>query len=108
MWNQPVTSTRIVTSAMQDRWLVRKRAGDRDFLAFAGRGLRWPILLADEPTGRLESEAGRLVLELLDERQRSRSLTLVLTHDPAVAARGDRIVHMLDGRALEIASADAA
>ena len=68
-----------------------------------------PVLLADEPTGSLDSEAGRLVLDLLDELRRSRSLTLVLvTHDPAVAARADRIVHMLDGRALEIASADAA
>jgi putative ABC transport system ATP-binding protein len=68
-----------------------------------------PILLADEPTGSLDSEAGRLVLDLLDELRRSRSLTLVLvTHDPAVAARADRIVRMLDGRALGIAAADAA
>ena len=68
-----------------------------------------PILLADEPTGSLDSEAGRLVLDLLDELRRSRSLTLVLvTHDPAVAARADRVVHMLDGRALEVRSADAA
>jgi putative ABC transport system ATP-binding protein len=69
-----------------------------------------PILLADEPTGSLDSEAGRLVLDLLDELRRSRALTLVLvTHDPAVAARADRIVRMLDGRAaLGIASADAA
>jgi ABC-type lipoprotein export system ATPase subunit len=68
-----------------------------------------PILLADEPTGSLDSEAGRLVLDLLDELRRSRSLTLVLvTHDPAVAARADRIVRMLDGRAAQIASANAA
>lgn len=68
-----------------------------------------PILLADEPTGSLDSEAGHLVLDLLDELRRSRSLTLVLvTHDPAVAARADRIVRMLDGRALGIAAADAA
>jgi putative ABC transport system ATP-binding protein len=68
-----------------------------------------PILLADEPTGSLDSEAGRLVLDLLDELRRSRSLTLVLvTHDPAVAARADRIVRMLDGRAVGIATADAA
>jgi putative ABC transport system ATP-binding protein len=60
-----------------------------------------PILLADEPTGSLDSEAGHLVLELLDAIRRSRSLTLVLvTHDQAVASRADRIVHMLDGRAV--------
>jgi ABC-type lipoprotein export system ATPase subunit len=68
-----------------------------------------PILLADEPTGSLDSESGRLVLELLDELRKSRSLTLVLvTHDPAVAARADRIVHMLDGRALRAATANVA
>jgi putative ABC transport system ATP-binding protein len=60
-----------------------------------------PILLADEPTGSLDSRSGRLVLDLLDELRRSRGLTLVLvTHDAAVAARADRIVTMLDGRAV--------
>jgi putative ABC transport system ATP-binding protein len=60
-----------------------------------------PILLADEPTGSLDSRSGQLVLDLLDELRRSRGLTLVLvTHDAAVAARADRIVTMLDGRAV--------
>jgi putative ABC transport system ATP-binding protein len=60
-----------------------------------------PVLLADEPTGSLDSESGRLVLDLLGELRASRSFTLVLvTHDAAVAARSDRIVHMLDGRAV--------
>ena len=59
-----------------------------------------PILLADEPTGSLDSDAGRVVLELIDELRRGRGLTVVLvTHDLDVAARADRIVHMLDGRA---------
>ena len=68
-----------------------------------------PLLLADEPTGSLDSEAGRVVLDLLEELRHSRSLTLVLvTHDAAVAARADRIVTMLDGRALDVRAADAA
>ena len=59
-----------------------------------------PILLADEPTGSLDSEAGERVLALLDELRRSRRLTILLvTHDDNVAARADRIVAMLDGRA---------
>jgi len=59
-----------------------------------------PILLADEPTGSLDSEAGRRVLELLEELRRTRGLTVLLvTHEADVAERADRIVRMLDGRA---------
>jgi predicted ABC-type transport system involved in lysophospholipase L1 biosynthesis ATPase subunit len=59
-----------------------------------------PILLADEPTGSLDSEAGKLVLDLIEELRRRRGLTMVLvTHDLGVAARADRTVRMLEGRA---------
>jgi putative ABC transport system ATP-binding protein len=58
-----------------------------------------PILLADEPTGSLDSEAGRRVLDLLETLRRDRGLTIVLvTHDAGVAGRADRVVRMLDGR----------
>jgi putative ABC transport system ATP-binding protein len=58
-----------------------------------------PILLADEPTGSLDSEAGRVVLDLLERIREEHGTTIVVvTHDPVVAARADRIVHMLDGR----------
>ena len=58
-----------------------------------------PLLLADEPTGSLDSEAGGIVLDLLERLRRERNLTIVLvTHDQGVAARADRIVRMLDGR----------
>jgi putative ABC transport system ATP-binding protein len=61
-----------------------------------------PILLADEPTGSLDSEAGALVLDLLERTRAERGLTLVLvTHDADVAARAERVVRMLDGRAVE-------
>jgi putative ABC transport system ATP-binding protein len=64
--------------------------------AFATRP---PILLADEPTGNLDSANGDRVLALLDELRRESGTTLVLvTHDRSVAARADRLVHLRDGR----------
>ncbi|HEY5640469.1 MAG TPA: ABC transporter ATP-binding protein [Dehalococcoidia bacterium] len=58
-----------------------------------------PFVLADEPTGRLDSKSGELVLDLLERLRRERNLTVVMvTHEGAVAERADRIVRMLDGR----------
>ena len=58
-----------------------------------------PLLLADEPTGSLDSEAGHRVLALLEEIRAKTGLTIVMvTHDPDVAEHADRIVRMLDGR----------
>jgi len=57
-----------------------------------------PIVLADEPTGNLDSQNGQHVLELLMERQRESGTTLVLvTHDPQIAERADRRIHLRDG-----------
>ena len=58
-----------------------------------------PILLADEPTGNLDSATGAAVLELLLEEQRRRSLSMILvTHDEKIAHRCERVVQMKDGR----------
>ncbi|HTV07379.1 MAG TPA: ABC transporter ATP-binding protein [Acidobacteriaceae bacterium] len=57
-----------------------------------------PIVLADEPTGNLDSVNGEHVLELLTGRQREGNTTLVLvTHDAEIAARADRQIHLKDG-----------
>jgi putative ABC transport system ATP-binding protein len=57
------------------------------------------LLLADEPTGNLDSRNGEEVMALLDEVRRERGVTLLLaTHSPAAAARADRVVTMRDGR----------
>ncbi len=56
------------------------------------------LLLADEPTGNLDSKTGAEVLRLLREATRQRQLTVVMvTHDPRAAAVGDRIVRLADG-----------
>jgi len=73
--------------------------GQRQRVAIARATVLWPrILLADEPTGNLDSVAGRQVLELL-ERMNADGLTLItVTHDPSVARRADRVIVLGDGR----------
>jgi putative ABC transport system ATP-binding protein len=64
--------------------------------AFANRP---PLLLADEPTGNLDGRTGDAVLEVILRLRREHGTTLVLvTHDPAVATRADRLIHLRDGR----------
>jgi putative ABC transport system ATP-binding protein len=61
-----------------------------------------PIVMADEPTGNLDSANGRLVLDLLLERNGHTGATLVLvTHDPDIAARADRKIVLKDGMVIE-------
>jgi putative ABC transport system ATP-binding protein len=56
------------------------------------------LLIADEPTGNLDSATGAQVLELLQALRRDLRFTVVVaTHDPEVAARADRNLHMIDG-----------
>ncbi len=60
-----------------------------------------PILLADEPTGSLDSKNAAQVLDLLGQFRRQHALTLIIvTHDAAVSARADRIIRMQDGKIL--------
>ncbi len=56
------------------------------------------ILLADEPTGNLDSRNGEQVMELLRELHRAGATICMVTHDPRYAAHADRTVHLFDGR----------
>jgi putative ABC transport system ATP-binding protein len=57
-----------------------------------------PIVLADEPTGNLDSVNGKHVMDLLTARQRDAQTTLVMvTHDPQIAGCADRQIHLRDG-----------
>jgi putative ABC transport system ATP-binding protein len=60
---------------------------------------RPPLLFADEPTGNLDTATGAAILDLLFARRRETGATLfVITHDPALAGRCDRVLEMADGK----------
>ena len=64
-----------------------------------------PILLADEPTGNLDSATGLAILELLRGTVEAHRTVVLITHDAGVAKRGQRIITMADGRLLSDESA---
>ena len=66
--------------------------------AVAGEPL---ILLADEPTGNLDSRSGEAVMDLLRELHRAGATICMVTHDPRYARHADRSIHLFDGRVVE-------
>ena len=73
--------------------------GERQRVAIARATVLDPkLLLADEPTGNLDTTSGRHVLEILEQMNASGLTLIVVTHDPAVARRARRILVMKDGR----------
>jgi putative ABC transport system ATP-binding protein len=59
------------------------------------------ILLADEPTGNLDSKNGEAVMELLRDLHREGATICMVTHDPRFARHAERQVHLFDGRVVE-------
>lgn len=86
-----------------DHYPVQLSGGEQQRVALARAFItNPPIVMADEPTGNLDSSNGRLVLDLLLERNRSAGTTLVLvTHDAEVASQADRRITLKDGRIVE-------
>jgi putative ABC transport system ATP-binding protein len=89
--------------------------GERQRAAIARAVVMRPrILLADEPTGNLDQASGRAVLELLDALHEQGLTVIVVTHDPGVARRAQRVLVLRDGRivrrmpAVELRSLDEA
>ena len=56
------------------------------------------MILADEPTGNLDSKTGKDVLEMIDRLNANGKTIVLVTHDDKVAARAGRVIHMRDGK----------
>ena len=63
------------------------------------------ILLADEPTGNLDSKNGEAVMELLRELHRAGATLCMVTHDPRYARHADRTIHLFDGQIVDESTA---
>ena len=58
------------------------------------------LILADEPTGNLDSRTGAEIMQMFHELHRAGNTIVLITHDPAIAAQAPRAIHIHDGRVL--------
>ncbi len=73
--------------------------GQRQRVAIARAMVNDPaILLADEPTGNLDTQSGGDILEIFGQLHQSGNTVIIVTHDPAVAQRSGRIIRIIDGK----------
>jgi putative ABC transport system ATP-binding protein len=94
---------RVALTGKGDRLPTQLSGGERQRVAVARALANRPeLILADEPTGSLDSQTEARVLALLREIHQEQAVTLVIvTHSPDVAGRADRIIQLLDGRLIE-------
>lgn len=87
---------------MSDRASIRTRylsGGEKQRCAIArALATRPPLILADEPTGNLDSHNSAKVIEILQRINATGCTVLVITHDPEVAAAARRVIRIEDGR----------
>ncbi len=94
----------LVGLATRARTRVNRLSGGEQQKVAVARALanRPGLILADEPTGSLDSAAGEVILGLLEDLNRRGATVVLVTHDPEVARRAHRVIRMIDGRAVEL------
>ena len=95
---------RLIADVGLERWTKHKPSelsgGQRQRVAIARALVTDPLLvLADEPTANLDSETGRLILDLMKKVNRDHGTTFIFsTHDPVIQDMADHVIHLKDGR----------
>ncbi|MBC7916748.1 MAG: ABC transporter ATP-binding protein [Rhodoferax sp.] len=96
---------RVGLSARERHYPAELSGGQQQRVAIARALAGSPgLLLADEPTGNLDSQMARSVMDLLEELHRDSATIVMVTHDMQLAARAQRNVHVMDGQVLDIAA----
>jgi putative ABC transport system ATP-binding protein len=111
---QPVSERRRRIDAVLERVGLSSRAqhypaemsgGQQQRVAIARALVGEPrLLLADEPTGNLDTQMARGVMELLEDSHRRGATILMVTHDPDLAARAQRVMYITDGQIMALGS----
>jgi polar amino acid transport system ATP-binding protein len=93
---------RVGMTHKEDAFPAQLSGGQQQRVAVARAVAGQPaILLADEPTGNLDSKNGESVMQLLQELHRAGATIAMVTHDPRYARHADRSIHLFDGRIVE-------